>query len=450
MVFNNSKSKKKKKITFLDSYKKFPISVEQIANTYNLPINKGEIDYNRYRPIEYSPSKEEIEYINNDTEIVYRALELSYKINDTSRTSASSAFKDFKSDFEERYFQYLMPVLDLTTDDDIRKSYKGGFTYLMPEYRNKVINNVLVLDINSMYPWAMYNCVLPYGVPIYFTGKYKEDEKYNLYIQHIKAVFHVKENHIPAIGLKNVFMFATEYIIETDEEIDLFLTKPDLELFFEQYEIEYIEYIDGYKFKGMTGIFKDFIDRNMKIKKESKGGMRYIAKLRLNSCYGKTALNPRRRTKHCYLENEELVLENGDEEIKEPIYTACAAFITAYCRKNIIESGQKCYERIIYFDTDSMHLNGFDIPEGLFIDEVELGAFKVEEKADRARYIRPKTYIHETNGELLIRCAGMPKECHKYVTFDNFKPGSIYPGKLIGRAVKGGYVLKETTFEIKE
>ena len=97
-----------------------------------------------------------------------------------------------------------------------------------------------------------------------------------------------------------------------------------------------------------------------------------------------------------------------------------------------------------------MHLNGFDIPEGLFIDEVELGAFKVEEKADRARYIRPKTYIHETNGELLIRCAGMPKECHKYVTFDNFKPGSIYPGKLIGRAVKGGYVLKETTFEIKE
>lgn len=124
-----------------------------------------------------------------------------------------------------------MPVLDLTTDDDIRKSYKGGFTYLMPEYKNKVINNVLVLDINSMYPWAMYNCILPYGVPQYFNGKYEEDEKYNLYIQHIKAMFHVKENHIPAIGLKNVFMFATEYITETEEEIDLFLTKPDLELF---------------------------------------------------------------------------------------------------------------------------------------------------------------------------------------------------------------------------
>ena len=449
MVFNSCKSKKKK-ITFLDSFKKFPISIEQIATTYILDIKNGEIDYNRYREIGYKPTKEEIEYINNDTEIAYKALELAYNINDTSRTSASSAFKDFKSDYDERYFQYIMPTLDLITDDDIRKSYKGGFTYLMPDYKNKVIKNVLVLDINSMYPWAMYNCILPYGVPRYFNGKYNYNENYPLYIQHIKAMFHLKQNHIPAIGLKNIFMFATEYITETDEEIDLFLTKPDLELLFEQYDIDYIEYIDGYEFKGMIGIFNDFIERNMKIKRESTGGMRYMAKLRLNSCYGKTALNPRRRTKHVCLENDELLLINGDEEIKEPIYTACAAFITAYCRKNIIENGQKYYDRIIYFDTDSMHLKGFEIPEDLFIDDVELGAFKIEEKADRAKYIRAKTYIHETNDELLIKCAGMPKECHKYVTFDNFKPGAIFPGKLIGRAVKGGYVLKETTFKIKE
>lgn len=37
----------------------------------------------------------------------------------------------------------------------------------------------------------------------------------------------------------------------------------------------------------MIGIFNDFIERNMKIKRESTGGMRYMAKLRLNSCYGK-------------------------------------------------------------------------------------------------------------------------------------------------------------------
>ena len=42
----------------------------------------------------------------------------------------------------------------------------------------------------------------------------------------------------------------------------------------------------------------------------------------------------------------------------------------------------------------------------------------------------------------------MPKACHSQVTFENFKVGAVYTGKLIPKHVDGGTILEETTFQI--
>ena len=43
----------------------------------------------------------------------------------------------------------------------------------------------------------------------------------------------------------------------------------------------------------------------------------------------------------------------------------------------------------------------------------------------------------------------MPAQLHKLVTFDNFKPGAVYSGKLLPKIVTGGVVLAPTTFKIQ-
>ena len=50
-LYFEKKGKKVKKVTFIDSLKIIPFSVENIAKTFGLPISKLKIDYNKPRKI---------------------------------------------------------------------------------------------------------------------------------------------------------------------------------------------------------------------------------------------------------------------------------------------------------------------------------------------------------------------------------------------------------------
>ena len=79
---------------------------------------------------------------------------------------------------------------------------------------------------------------------------------------------------------------------------------------------------------------------------------------------------------------------------------------------------------------------------------MELGAWKIESKFTRAKFIRQKTYIEEIDGKLNITCAGMPKTCYEEVTYENFEEGATYGGKLRFIHVAGGQIPEKTTFTI--
>ena len=68
----------------------------------------------------------------------------------------------------------------------------------------------------------------------------------------------------------------------------------------------------------------------------------------------------------------------------------------------------------------------------------------------KAKFIRQKCYLEEIDGEIKITCAGMPKQCYEYVKWDEFKTGFSCGGKLTFKHVKGGVILVETDFTIKE
>lgn len=449
---NNGRQKHKYEI--FDSLKKLPMPVSRIAKTFDLPESKLIIDYNEYRPIGHKLTEQEEEYIKADCIIVAKALQLQFSKGLTGMTVASDAMKWYKNKSVLHAFDGLFPEIPTEDDDFIRRSYKGGFTFVNPKFANQRGLKGISFDVNSLYPSRMYYESLPYGMPFKFIGKYKHDKRYPLYIQHFSCAFDLKPNHIPTIQIKkNLRFIPTEYITSTDGEIiDLWLTSVDFELFKEHYEISSITYIDGYKFKATKGLFTNYIDYWMNIKATSTNkGEVALAKLQLNSLYGRFAVSTHRASKNAIIDNDDVVhyVIQPPETIK-PVYTAIACFITAYARKVTISSAQKLYDRFIYADTDSLYLKGFEIPENIEIHPKKLGAWKQEHTFIDSLFIRPKTYaITDQNNGFSVKCAGMPDNLKSKVCYENFKVGASFDGKLVPKRCKGGVVLQETTFTIK-
>ena len=447
------KEKEKKSLTIYDSLKILPFSVAAIAKGFNLPISKLEIDYNETREKGHILTKEEIDYLRNDVDIVARALNTLFEQGLNKMTQGSNALYDYKQTVGNKNFNKWFPIPDY--DSDIRQSYKGGFTYLNPKFKELDLTEGIVLDVNSLYPSVMYYQPLPYGEGIFFKGKYKEDKIYNLYVQMFTCQFELKPGYIPTIQLKNNLSFIpTQYLESSDgEDVTLCLTNVDLELFMEHYEVFNIEYHSGWKFKSTIGLFKDYIDKWNKVKMEStlngNKAMRTLAKLMLNALYGKFALNPNVQSKIPWYDNGIVKYKLGEKETRDPIYIPAGTFITAWARHKTISSAQKVYDRFVYADTDSLHLIGTEIPDMLEVDPVKLGAWKHESTFTRARFIRQKSYIEEIDGVLNITCAGMPDRCYQFVTWDNFHTGMSYTGKLGMTHVEGGIVLKDIPFSIK-
>lgn len=451
-VYFKKENKKWKKVVFYDSLKKLPFKVSTIAKAFELEMSKLSIDYEAPRPIGHVLTEEENEYIQADCRIVAQALNKQIGEGLTRMTNASDAMNYFKSLIGKAKFEKMFPVLPIDLDADIRRAYKGGFVYLNPKYRGRRGLQGVTLDVNSLYPWAMYNCVLPYGYPIYFEGEPEPDDRYPLYIVRVQCEFEVKPEHIPTIQLKNNRAFIeTEYLTSSNGEIvQMTLTNVDLQLFLEHYNVWNLEYIAGWKFKGKQGIFCDYIDHWMEIKETTKGAKRQLAKLMLNSLYGKFATNPKSRKKIPYIDEGGVVrYKITDIEERDPVYTAMGAFITAYAREKTIRASQSVYDRWIYSDTDSCHLIGYDLPEGWDIHPTHLGSWAHEATFTDSVFVRPKTYAEVVDGQLHVTCAGMPENVKEQVTLENFHSGATFGGKLMPRRHRGGIVLESTTFTIK-
>ena len=477
-VYFKVKGKKVNKVTFHDSLKLLNFSVEDIAKSFDLPISKLELDYETYRPVGHELTPHEIDYIRNDVEIMARALDILYAQGMTKMTISGNALDSFKKMCKN--FKDLFPVLPIDVDADIRASYKGGFTYLSPKYKEKTTGAGLTLDVHSMYPAQMVKADLPYGMPEPFEGKYQPDVLYPLYTQRLSCTFKLKPNKIPSIQLKSCMSFMPNEYIESskDEIVTMTLASPDLELFFQQYDVTVIEWQGGWKFKKARGLFTQYInywtEQKIKSKKEGNRPQYLLSKLMLNSLYGRMALNPIGRQKAPVLKDNELHFLMLPTEERKPIYIPVATFITAYARKYIIETSQfirdwsmkhKGFDAYVYSDTDSCHVlltkdDLIEVGKHIKIDPYELGAWDCETTWTRGRFLRQKCYIEEIDGKIEATVAGMPKKLAHLINFDNFNIGFTtedFTDEQIGpkgRKLKyvhtdGGVVLMPTEFSIK-
>ena len=488
---------KTKKVTFYDSLKILNFSVDQIAKDFDLPIRKLSIDYKERREIGHELTPEEVDYIRNDVEIMSRALKIMFDAELTKMTIGSDALHSFKQMCP--HFRNYFPVLSKDLDAEIRESYKGGFTYVNPVNKGNMTGKGIVFDVNSLYPSRMIYEEMPIGDPEPFEGQYNEDPLYPLYVVNITCAFELKENKIPSIQIKSSYVFMpTEYLESSNGElVNLTLTKPDYELFKEQYNVYNETVHGGWKFKALKGLFDNYInywtEQKIQAKKDKNPSMYRIAKLMLNSLYGKLALNPVGAKKSPYLDKDGVVkFEIMPPEEREPIYIPAGSFITAYARAYTIRFSQTVRDWSLakygkdlycYSDTDSVHMMVYneeedvkELSELVDIDDYKLGAWKLESRFKKGKFLRAKTYIEEDyEGKINTTIAGFPKELGCLINFDNFEIGfridktvtleemeqmardngaseeqikKLKP-KLDYHYVKGGVILDNAKFEIK-
>lgn len=478
----------KGQVNIIDSLKLLPFKVEQIAKDFHLPMLKGSIDYRAFRPKGHKPTQEELDYIFNDVDIVALAMKQMYDRGLKQLTIGSCALKWYKA--TTRYFKNYFPVPDY--DSDLRQGYRGGWTFANPVFQGQEIGEGDVYDINSLYPWVMQDpdCLLPYGTGVWFKGEYKPDKFFPIYVQHLSCQFELKPKHVPTIQIKGDPRFkATEYLASSHGCIvDLCLTSVDLKLFLEHYEVFNVEYHSGWKFRGKGAIFKDYVNywtqNKIKAKSEGNYALYIISKLMLNSLYGKFATSPRADIK------EPIVTADGSvkwqiikQDPKTPVYLPVGMFVTAWARNKTVRAAQANIERFLYADTDSLHLIGHEPPKGLEIDPYKLGAWDHEASFKRAKYLHAKCYYEDMYAEEYqdkdykgdplfnedgspvmklkytnkitdktkkkVTVAGLPSSCHDQVTWENFKLGTVYEGKLKPQIVPGGVCLVEVPFELR-
>lgn len=496
----------------LDSYKKLPFKVKDIAVAFNIKEHKTSINYDTaFNDKDWIHNPKIREYISNDVKIVSKALNIQFHENMKKMTIGSDSLSSYKDKIGKREYERRFPKIPELIDNDIRKAYRGGFVWTNPRFANQDIGEGMVYDVNSLYPSRMRNSLLPYGAPVIFEGRYHEDKSRPLYIQSLRCEFELKEGFIPTIQIKNNLAFRgmdNEYLTSSKgEQVLLVLSNPDIDLLFKHYNVTNIEYVGGYKFSAKHGMFNEWVDHFMHIKEHATGAIRQLSKLRLNNLYGKFATSLDLTGREPYLDdNGVLRFKTLPKEIGEGQYIPMGVFITAWARHYTISTAQRCYDRILYCDTDSIHIKGTEIPLAIKndIDPAKLGYWKHESTFRRGRFLRPKTYIEDIDCEqskvgigdhvsfpfktkqnkeivkiyknrgekwfdvkvdntnaiislparscyhIHIRCAGMQDNTRNKVTWDNFHFGfEDNFGRLIPEQVKGGIILKQHSFQIK-
>lgn len=476
-------SKTNNVVTIMDSLKTVNMSIENSANMYNLPIKKGHIDYDLYRPEDYKPTQNELDYIHNDTEIDMRTIQINMDMGGVKFTQAGNARYLYKRCIGKKNYEVYFPKLDEATDKYIRKAYRGGYVYCNPKYCDKIIYNMVSLDKNSMYPAQMLHEPMPYGEPEPFTGKFKPIGNYNLFVQHLRCKFELKKNGVPTIAKKSGFLSSPDLYISSSNGYlyELWLSNPDLELLFMNYDVTDIEYINGYMFKSIKGVeitaeqaknmtkqeiidedgkgslFYDYIHQWRMGKEYHKGAQRDYDKRMQNALYGTFGSNPMRGSRIPYI-NEKGILSFYDTEKKYVDvggYIPVAVFVTAWARYNLIKHIVKHHDEFVYCDTDSLYLldsvNLDDFP----IHDTLYDYFKVEHYIYKFKCVGAKRYIYlgwtpkdPTTWEKTITCCGADEEIKEQMDFNNFNRGEEFYGKKQAKTVIGGKIIVTTTYRL--
>lgn len=387
-IFSIEISYKDKSVRFFDSSALFPFALKRITENFGVTHKKQEIDYDKITKI----TPKLIDYLMHDCMGLYQSLTKFFSwplIQKSGRafSLASQSLRVLRTFIDK-------PVFGLSRDLDaqIRKGYFGGRTEIF-RCIHEGPKPLFCYDVNSLYPYVMRENEYPNGLKF---ETYAFDKKALGFWYCTVSV--PKDMHVPPIGIvhrkKYIFPVGTFKAFITTAEVN-YCREIGCKIKVER----------GYVFKNAGKIFKGFVDELYRIRENSKRDSvdNTIAKLLLNSCYGRFGLNSKKeqivfddgRTGLALPGGEEIIIRVRNKNFRLMVNevelasfsnVAIAAYVTAYARIHMHRLLSKCGSDIYYTDTDSLFTTK-ELPTG-----TGLGELKLEYECQSACFLLPKTY----------------------------------------------------------
>jgi hypothetical protein len=269
------------KIKFLDSYRIFPVSLNELADKFDVQgkLNLYKSNYNNINILDPQDcnNTEFIEYAKQDSKTLFDALinAQSYYLDTFSSditdivSLPSLSLKIFRSNF----LNEEIPLLKPSQDFFIRQGYYGGAT----DYYKAYIEKGKQYDINSLYSYAMLKNPMPHKI-IKFHKNLDNIKLENFFGFILVKVTCPKTITRPMLPYKNegktIFPTGTWLGVYFSEELKVMVN------------LGYkIKLINGYEFTKID-LFSNYVNYFYNIKSFSIGSSRFLAKLHLNSLYG--------------------------------------------------------------------------------------------------------------------------------------------------------------------
>nr|YP_009517257.1 DNA polymerase [Tephrocybe rancida]YP_009517278.1 DNA polymerase [Tephrocybe rancida]AYE93167.1 DNA polymerase [Tephrocybe rancida]AYE93168.1 DNA polymerase [Tephrocybe rancida] len=407
------------------SFKYFAgITMEEYKNYDSLfNLSFGNLGEGGIRSKSWDFKSEAIKYCFNDCISLYQILDkFSKLINDQFGlnihkypTLPSLSFAIWRKNYLK---DWKIPTLTGKIYSDIKESYTGGAVDMyIPSAEAKEL--IYCYDVNSLYPSVMKDSPVPIGQTTYFEGnirKFKPDAFGFFYcevetpdLKHPIIQIHDKNKSggistLAPLGKFNFMLFS--------EEMD------NARRLGYKFNIKWGYYFD----KGL--VFKDIINDlyNIRISYPKSDPMNYIAKILMNSLYGRFGMTDNfgdiKIIKKKYYDKFEdknidnildirdlgnnylidlkkdrlnTILDNGSES--HSINIAIASSITAYARIHMSKFKNSPDYKLFYTDTDSIYINK-PLPDYLVSSSAkqELGKMKLEMIGEKAVFLAPKVY----------------------------------------------------------
>ena len=280
----------------------------------------------------------------------------------------------------------------------IRKAYYGGICEVYAPH----IKGGIKYDVNSLYPHIMNSVKFPVGSPIFSSQK-----DLNFYYGFCYAKINTAE-----VLIKGLLPYRFNNMLMTPlGKFEGWYYSEELKL---AEKLGYkIEVLYGIHWKQRSSIFTNFYNVFAKLKMESTGSIRAIAKLILNSNYGFLGLSEDiskseiikksdavkdNSEQNIETLNEELCIQtrelredeetNVDKDYLDTINIAVAAIIAAEARMFMLQ--YRLDSKTAYTDTDSIIASGTEPLDNMSIDPTKLGSFKIEEAFKEFTAIKKK------------------------------------------------------------
>ena len=420
-------SAKHGKIILRDLAKIYGGGLGNVAKSFGLETQKGEIDYRLNRLHDHVVTKEEKEYCFKDTRIIIEILEKIKDDNEFWNVSSIASYSmkhllqaGFKKSYKPyKEFRKMYPALGKEETEFLRKGVEGGITYATPKYQYKDVKaKIYHIDIHQAHPHSGWKYMYPYDEGEYFKGKPPKGK--------ISAV-RIR------ISYNGVYLHSIIKLIGIDYITDFELVVWDFEIpvMMKCYKDLKIKYIDGYAYKMRFLPWRNYYAYNYTARLEAKkkgdsfNTMRY--KLLNNSSYGKLLEKPHNEILLNYVNSlgiiDSLIEEKAENEQQvnaKYTYLPVGSAIPARTRCYLVSTALKFgWEKILYFDTDSIFiLWDEDVEKVWQSDEINkadwLGGWALEETLGRAIFACPKRYKTQNidSGVVDVKAGG--------INFDKF------------------------------